>query len=153
VPAQTQNKANQSDVAYKSYLTDEVADNHQLLKNDSAQSDMSQQFSRDNITHEEVLEFWPRVVSAIKEQNGPLGSLLKAAQLSGVKNGTLRLQVKFLFDKKTLEKNSAVVVETIKTVTGKNLGIVAETLAIESPGDPVAALSDALKVFGGELVE
>jgi hypothetical protein len=99
------------------------------------------------------LEFWPRVVSAIKEQNGPLGSLLKAAQLSGVKNGTLRLQVKFLFDKKTLEKNSAVVVETIKTVTGKNLGIVAETLAIESPGDPVAALSDALKVFGGELVE
>lgn len=109
----------------------------------------------DGASHEEVAEFWPRVVAKIKERNGPLGSLLKASRLLSVENGTVILVVKYQFDKKTLEKNSQFIAQLIKEVSGKTLQISAQVASAGAQSEAHKALdfSDALRVFGGELVE
>lgn len=108
----------------------------------------------DNSSLEEVIEFWPKVVEKIKQQNGPLGSLLKAVNLNAIESGKIILQVKYEFDRKTLEKNSNLIMDAVKEVSGKNLGIAAKvSQQIQNSHNPVAALNDALKIFGGELVE
>lgn len=109
----------------------------------------------DGASYEEVAEFWPRVIAKIKERNGPLGSLLKASRLLSVENGTVILVVKYQFDKKTLEKNSQLLAGVIKEISGKNLFARAQ---IGENGEAQNSelsmdFADALKVFGGELVE
>jgi DNA polymerase-3 subunit gamma/tau len=103
---------------------------------------------------EEIHVVWPKVIATIKEQNGPLGSLLRASQILAVENGKVVLLVKYEFDRKTIEKNASTIMDAIKTICGKNLGVTGQVSASEPQGSsPVAAMSDALQLFGGELVE
>lgn len=113
----------------------------------------AESFSYDEFSLDEVREFWPKVLDKIKAQNGPLGSLLKAAQLTAIESGRLVLLVKFEFDRKTLEKNTSLIMDIIKDISGKNLGISGRVQLADTAPNPVSALSDALKIFGGELVE
>ncbi len=106
------------------------------------------------VTIEEVKVFWPKVVSKIKDQNGPLGSLLRAAQIIAIKNGKIVVCVKYQFDIKTIEKNMSFIIQVITEISGRNLGVVGELPDKSAEAqNPVAALSDALKIFGGEIVE
>ena len=72
------------------------------------------------------------------------------------KGNKIIVGVKYLFNKQHLEnaKNMDTVAHTLKQVSGKNLSLLAEVQKHEPPAaDTVAVLSDALKVFGGELIE
>jgi DNA polymerase-3 subunit gamma/tau len=128
--------------------------NQEAIKPDlEPQSEILSQLDQ-NVSLKEVLDFWPKVVLRIKDKNGPLGSLLKAAQIIGVNNGKIIISVKYQFDKKTIEKNLNFITQEITEVSGKNLGIVGELPDKITEGqNPVAVLSDALKIFGGEIIE
>ncbi len=107
----------------------------------------------ENISLEEVNTFWPQVLEKIKEVNGPLGSLLKSAGLSGVENGKIVLFVKYQFDQKTIDKNSYLILKTLKEVSGKNLGLTSKIQEGKTENSPAVSIADALQVFGGEIVE
>jgi DNA polymerase-3 subunit gamma/tau len=109
------------------------------------------------ITFEEAVTLWPNIIAKIKAINGPLASMLKNTQLTEVYMGKLVVSVKFKFDKQSLEtaKNYDVICKAIKEVSGKNLGLEARVAKVEavSSANPAEVLADALKVFGGELIE
>jgi DNA polymerase-3 subunit gamma/tau len=106
---------------------------------------------------EELEKFWPKVIGKIRDINGPLASMLKGARLQAVNGHKIILEVKFLFDKQNLEsqKNIAVITDILQSVCGQKLGISAQVIKQVGPDQVSAAavLTDALKVFGGELVE
>jgi hypothetical protein len=75
-----------------------------------------------------------------------------------VEEGVVVLSVKYLFHKEHLEsaKNISLITQVMSEVSGKQLGLRAELQkrqVAETLPDHGAALADALKVFGGELVE
>lgn len=106
---------------------------------------------------EEIQEIWPKVIAKIKTVNSPLANLIRMCQFQGVENGVVMLGTKFLFHKQSLEqaKNRQLVSDTIKEINGKNLGlrVVVIREEVREAADPVAAIGDALKIFGGELIE
>jgi len=105
----------------------------------------------------EVESFWPKVIAKVKEINGPLASMLKNSPLAAVEGTRIILSVKFAFDKQSLEnlKNSSLICECIEQVAGKKMAIAGMVLKPEAqPGiNPAEVIGEALKVFGGELVE
>ncbi len=104
----------------------------------------------------EAENLWPKVVAKVKEINGPLGSMLKNCRLDSVAEGKIVVAVKFVFDKHSLEnaKNSSLIVSVIEEISGKKIGISAQVIRQEVRETATAGnLSDALKVFGGELIE
>lgn len=110
------------------------------------------------ITKEEVMIWWPEVVQRIKTVNSPLATLLKNSPLRGVSNGKITIAVKYLFHKEHLEntRHTALILETITAVCGKRMYFRSEI--VKDHNEPVItntvdALSDAIKIFGGELVE
>ena len=109
------------------------------------------------ISLSEVEIVWPKVLDKIKAVNGPLASMLRAAQLQKVLGSRIVVGVKFLFDKQNLEnpKNASLISFSLEEITAKKLGVSAQVLKIDAKGEGTAAevLSDALKVFGGELIE
>jgi DNA polymerase-3 subunit gamma/tau len=110
-----------------------------------------------NLTLGEVAAFWPRVLAKIKEVNSPLSSLLKNSEPVGVAGNKVVLEVKFLFNKQNLEnsKNSGLISNIIFEISGKRLGItgqIAKETKPKSP-EPAEVLNQALKVFGGELID
>jgi len=113
-------------------------------------------FSADTVSMDEVQSFWPKIISEVKKINSPLANLLKSCELMSTKGNKIIVGVKYLFNKQHLEnaKNMDTVAHTLKQVSGKNLSLLAEVQKHEPPAaDTVAVLSDALKVFGGELIE
>jgi len=112
----------------------------------------------DTVELSEVEQFWPKVLEQIKLQNNPLATLLRNSPLEGVIDNAIVLGVKFLFHKEHLEstKNYVLLIETIQKVSGKNAAV--KFILSKKPemidGSPALdALGDALRVFGGELVE
>ena len=111
------------------------------------------------LSSEEVQKFWPEVLSKIKNLNSPLAQLLRNAQLEGCQDGHIVLGVKFLFHKQNLEnqKNRQLICNVLKEVSGHTLGlsarVIKETSADGKRADPAMVLTDALKIFGGELIE
>ncbi len=108
------------------------------------------------MTLAEVETFWPRVIAKIKQINGPLANLLKSCSLIEVMGGKVYVGVKFLFNKQHLEnpKNTQVILQAFEEVTGKKMSVSARVLTQENAQPSVsAALTDALQIFGGELVE
>ncbi len=105
----------------------------------------------------EVEEIWPKVIAHIKEINGPLASLLRKSALIRVANNKIILGVKFLFDKQNLEnfKNAGVISAGVEKVFGKKMQVCGEVIKEEvvDAASTAEVLSEALKVFGGELVE
>ncbi|HVY68217.1 MAG TPA: DNA polymerase III subunit gamma/tau [Patescibacteria group bacterium] len=106
---------------------------------------------------QEVEQFWPEVIAKVKEKNGPLASLLKNSPLLAVENGRAVLKSRFLFDKNTLEspKNAALICQIFGELSGRQIGLAGRVVKEEHAAAEGAAptLADALKIFGGELVE
>lgn len=110
------------------------------------------------VSLEELQTWWPEVITRIKVENSPIATLLKNSPVTAVENGRITIGVKYLFHKEHFDnkKHAAMISETVLAVSGKNLGIravinkdVKDTTLVTT----VDALSDALKVFGGELIE
>lgn len=104
----------------------------------------------------EIRLAWPEVISSIKEQNSPLATLVKNSPIVDLEEGRLIVGVKYLFHKEHLEstKNRALIKEVLLATFAQPLGFSAQVqkdIALEA--GPVEALADALKVFGGELVD
>jgi DNA polymerase-3 subunit gamma/tau len=112
----------------------------------------------DEASMEEVKEVWPKIVLKVKEVNSPLANVLKSVSVEGVSGGRIHLGVKFLFHKQNIEntKSQTVLLNTIEKVLGKKLAARAVVLKSDnesSSANPAEALSDALKLFGGEIIE
>ncbi len=104
------------------------------------------------------MTWWPEVVQRIKTVNSPLATLLKNSPLYDVSGGRITIAVKYLFHKEHIEntRHTALILETITAVCGKRLYF--RSVIDKSHDEPVVtttvdALSDAIKIFGGELVE
>ncbi len=111
-----------------------------------------------NVTVEELQIWWPDVISRVKTENSPISTLLKNSPIIEVNNGKITIAVKYLFHKEHIDnkKHAAMIMEAIHGVSGKKLSIravIQSNVAEPSLTQTVDALSDALKVFGGELVE
>lgn len=109
------------------------------------------------LTLEQVLEFWPKVIAKVKEVNGPLASLLKNSPVVAVEGGRIVLQTKFNFDKQSIEstKNTALIRTLVEKISGEKLGLLAKVV-VKDNKEPISAseaVVEALKVFGGEVIE
>lgn len=110
------------------------------------------------VTMTELQSWWPDVVSRVKSENSPIATLLKNSPIIEVKDGKIIIAVRYLFHKEHIDnkKHAAMIMAAIRAVSGKNLAIRATIQNnVNEPimTNTVDALTDALKVFGGELVE
>jgi len=112
----------------------------------------------EEITREEAEKIWPEFIEQIKKVNSPLASMVKNAEIARVEGGVITLGVKFLFNRQNLHqpKNYEMLTRVLKQVSGKNLKIEAE---VEEPilsgfnNKDSEPLAEALKIFGGELID
>ena len=110
------------------------------------------------LSTEQVSGWWQEMVAEIKVVNSPLATLLKNCPLHEVLNNRISVAVKYLFHKEHLEnsKHRALINEILTRKAGVPIEF-RVVLVKESVGekitDTAAAVSDALKIFGGELVE
>ncbi len=108
-------------------------------------------------TLDEVQEFWPKVIAKVKAVNGPLASMLKNARLLSVERGRVNLGVKFSFDKQNVEnpKNLSLICGFIEESCGKKIGLSAQVIkeVVTDSLGTTEVLAEALKVFGGELID
>lgn len=112
----------------------------------------------DPVSPEEVTSLWPELINKIKALNSPLATLLKNSPVQEVKDGTITIGVKYLFHKENVEskKNYALIASTITELCGKRVRLSAQIIKqpeVVPLSGSVDALGDALKIFGGELVE
>jgi len=118
---------------------------------------LAEQETLDTFPLEELQVLWPKVIEKIRLINSPLANLLRTARLQAVEGSKVILGVKFLFNKQNLEnsKNFSVICESLKDITGKNMSLAAIVVkeSKSERGDTAEVLSDALKVFGGEILD
>ncbi len=111
----------------------------------------------ESVTLEEVGQWWPQVITKIKSENSPIATLLKNSPVVDVENGRVTIAVKYLFHKENLDnkKHIQMITDAIVGVCGKPLGFrtIIKNHSLQPITQTVDALSDALKVFGGELIE
>ncbi len=109
------------------------------------------------ISMEELEKHWTKIIQKIKSVNGPLAQLVKTSPLQHINGGKIVVGVKFLFHKQNLEnpKNQTVINGVLNEVTGQKLYLKAELIKEKPENTATTAeiLTDALKVFGGELIE
>jgi DNA polymerase III subunit gamma/tau len=114
-------------------------------------------YKPDTVTMSELEQWWPDVISRVRTENSPVATLLKNSPVVDCENGKIIVAVKYLFHKEHLDnkKHSSLIAEAIKAVCGKNLQLksVIKNHTMTPITNTVDALGDALKVFGGELVE
>jgi DNA polymerase-3 subunit gamma/tau len=108
------------------------------------------------MTLPEVRVVWPKVIEKVREINSPLASLLRNGEITDVLGSKIILKVKFLFNKQNLEhpKNFSLVCSVFEEVAGKKMSVSAQVVKSETlQSDPSGALTQALQVFGGELID
>jgi DNA polymerase III subunit gamma/tau len=107
---------------------------------------------------DQVREWWPELVEHIRGINNPLATFLKNSPLHEVKSNQVVIAVKYLFHKEHIEsaKNRAMISDFLTAKAGGQVDFRA-SIVKDSVGEKIAdtatAVSDALKIFGGELVE
>lgn len=120
-------------------------------------------------SREEVGSFGPEVFSTIKDRwmeiadnirsiNSPLANLVKNVQLCGMEGNVVVVGVKFLIHKQSLEnvKNFNIINAELGKVTGARTSFRVKVIKDEASAEgfsPTHALTDAIKIFGGELVD
>lgn len=114
--------------------------------------------SADEITVEEIKIAWPSIVEKVRAVNSPLGTLVKNSPIQSAGRGSVTIAVKYLFHKEHIEskKHYSLLVSSIQEATGKNIRLIVNIVKESDEVQLVQgldAISDALKVFGGELVE
>jgi len=111
----------------------------------------------ESVTLSDIKPFWPQILLELKEINSVLGNLLKNSPIQKVEQGKVYLGVKFLFHKQNLEsqKNLKTICDVIQKITGKVVGLSAQIVKDTPQQTHVSedTLGDALRIFGGELVE
>lgn len=108
------------------------------------------------VTLERIQGVWGEICRLVKEANGPLATLLKNSPIAQVEHGVVTVRVKYLFHKEQLEsvKCRAVIGDAAEKACGARIRVVADFAPQVEQAVPVTeVLGDALKIFGGELVE
>jgi DNA polymerase-3 subunit gamma/tau len=108
------------------------------------------------MTLPEVRDVWPKVIEEINVVNCPLASMLRSGELLDVLGSKIILGVEFLFNKQNLEnpKNFNLICSVFEQVAGKKMAVAAQVIKQETAQtDPSLALTQALQVFGGELID
>lgn len=118
----------------------------------------SEQGSDLNLTVEQVKEWWPGLVVEVKSVNSPLSTLLKNSPIQEVSGNRVSVTVKYLFHKEHLEnaKIRAMISNYLGEKAGGNVEfrvVIQKDSVGEQIVDTASAVSDAIKIFGGELVE
>lgn len=115
------------------------------------------ELSGEPFTMEEVQLFWPQVLERLKLVNGPLATLVKNSPITSVSGNEIFISVKYLFHKEHLEskKIHSLLLSTISELGGKPTRLRIEIKPDNAGEVPtgVDAISEVLRVFGGELVE
>ena len=100
---------------------------------------------------------WPQICDKVRVINSPLATLVRSSTLHSLSDGKLKLGVKFLFHKEHLEsaKNHTIISNAIMEVAGVRLVVRGELVKpeLKAATDIGNVLGDAIRVFGGELVE
>lgn len=114
--------------------------------------------SMNNLTlsREQVETAWHQVTDGLKRVNGPLSTLLKNSPIQAVEANCITVGVKYLFHKEQLEsvKNRQILAPIMEQVFGGAVRVKAEFIEkTEEPVNTTQVLTDALRVFSGELVE
>jgi len=134
-----------------------AADAPALLKQEDGPALVALTQAEEIISVEELKGRWDEFIEKVKEVNGPLASLVRNHPIGRVFGNNIFLEVKYVFHKQNLEnpKNQKVLCQKLSEVFGKNLRISGEVAKDDGAGKPAATevLADALKIFGGELVE
>ena len=108
------------------------------------------------LNRELVDGLWHEVTQRLKTVNGPLSTLLKNSPICDVEANCITVGVKYLFHKEQLEsvKNRQLLASILEKVFGGKVRVKAQFVEkVEEPVSTAQTLSDALKVFSGELVE
>lgn len=106
-----------------------------------------------------VKTWWPALVDEVRKFNGPLATLLRNSPILSVEDGRVTVGVKYLFHKEQLESNRirTVINEFLSKQAGGTVVFSATIDKSVSVGeqitDTTTAVTDALRIFGGELVE
>ena len=117
---------------------------------------VEENLSTNTIELPEARVIWPQIINEVKKINSPLANLLKNSELINTEGNKIIVSVKYLFNKQHLEnaKNKETIRQSLKQVCGRNLSVSARLIQEEKPqADVAAVLTDAIKVFGGELIE
>lgn len=106
----------------------------------------------------QVIAWWPELIASIKTVNSPLATLLKNSPIQEVSGNKVSVGVKYLFHKEQLEaaKIRTLVSDFLRQKAGGDVEfrvVIAKDSVGEHIADTAAAVTDALKIFGGELVE
>ncbi|QQS23197.1 DNA polymerase III subunit gamma/tau [bacterium] len=106
----------------------------------------------------QVIAWWPGLIANVKSVNSPLATLLKNSPLHEVSGNKIIIGVKYLFHKEQLEaaKVRTQITNFLREKAGGDVEfrvVIAKDSMGEQIVDTAAAVSDALKIFGGELVE
>ncbi len=123
----------------------------QIQKTESLNNAESEAFAQ--VDFSEVQTVWPAFADSLKKINGPLANLVKTSELVEVSKGMVWVGVKFAFHKQSLDnaKNNEILRNTLSGLLGKKLGVGARVSSEVKEAAP--EISDALKIFGGEVVE
>lgn len=123
----------------------------------AAEQDLEIEYKGEPFTLGEVKAFWPEVLNRLKLINSPLATLIKNSPVVEVSGQEICLSVKFLFHKEHLESKKIynLVTSTIQELGGKpcRLRILLNAEPQTDTPTGVDAISEVLRVFGGELVE
>lgn len=107
----------------------------------------------------QVTGWWPSLVEEMRKINGPLATLLRNCPIASVEGNKVVVAVKYLFHKEQLEstKIRSFINEHLSKQAG---GAVAFSAVIdkgltvsEQINDTATAVSDALRIFGGEVID
>lgn len=108
------------------------------------------------IDQEKFYSAWPEVVKKAKILHASLGNLLKNCNLGGFESSRLIIEVKFSFHKQNLElaKNQELLKRAFTEVLGFSVPVTVRLIKNQSSdASDLGVLDDAIKLFGGELVQ
>ncbi len=110
------------------------------------------------LTHDQVVKWWPDLIAEVKSVNSPMATLLKNSPIQEVSGNRVSVAVKYLFHKEHLEnaKHRALIGNFLSKKAGSDVEfrvVINKDSVGEQIVDTASAVSDALKIFGGELVE
>jgi DNA polymerase III subunit gamma/tau len=108
---------------------------------------------------DQVTAWWPALIEVVRKVNGPLATLLRNSPIVSLEGNRVSVAVKYLFHKEQLESTRmrTLINEFLTKQAGATVvfcAVIDKNLSMsEHLTDTAAAVSDALKIFGGELVE
>ncbi len=108
---------------------------------------------------DQVKEWWPALIEVVRNVNSPLATLLKNSPIVSLEGNCVSVAVKYLFHKEQLESTRlrTLINNFLTQQAGATVvfcAVIDKNLSMsEQLTDTAAAVSDALQIFGGELVE